>query len=69
MHPDPKQFIGKRCQLDYHGKRYAAVIVEAEYIGLNPRGRIPDYRITVRGPNRTVTLPSMADAYVTISDD
>lgn len=69
MPPDPKSLIGQRCQLDYKGKRYAAVIVGAESIGPNPRGGIPDYRLTVRGPNRTVTLESAVDAYVTLSDD
>lgn len=68
MPPDPKSFIGKQCSLDYQGKRYRAVVTDCAYIGLNPRGNIPDYRITVRGPNRTVTLPSMVDAYCFVDE-
>lgn len=70
--PTSRDLIGKRVSFDHPDgskRRLTGICTAADDAGINARGGIPDYRVTVRGNSgRTIELPSTVDAYLSAED-
>jgi hypothetical protein len=66
--PYPRQFVGKRCSFNHGGKRLVGIVQKQAYIGRTERGRIPNYRLEVRGISGAVLEVDLVETYATITD-
>jgi hypothetical protein len=59
-----RNWVGLRCSFDYEGKRLAGVVTAQEWLGLTPRGFLPDWRVTVRGQSGKSVTVSLVESYL-----
>lgn len=64
--PRPGYWLEKAVSFDHESKKLVGVIVSQRYVGLNPRGDIPDWLVKIKGASGKILEVSFCDAYVTL---
>jgi hypothetical protein len=60
--------IGQRVSFDHDGKRLAGIVTAAQSAEPWGRGKIPDFRVTVRGTSGRELTVSMVETYMSFPD-
>lgn len=65
---DPKDLIGLQASFELHGRRAVGIIVAAEVAPPFGAGKIPDYRVTVRGESGREVPVSMVETFMCLAE-
>ena len=59
-------WIGRTVRFDHAGKRLTGRLVAANFIGFSKKGRLPDYKLVIRGASGATMTVSMFETYADI---